>query len=148
MNRLARNPFYVLGVPPMASAVEVEREGRKLLGMLELGLASARHYLCPLGKRERTPEMVREAMAELRDPQKRLLCELWARLEPRADEESADAEYDEHDEYRERSEDDEDDDDGEDADFMEEDEQGFDDDEPAAAGPWSDAGAALGWRRA
>ena len=39
--RLAENPFYVLGLRPECGRLDVEREGQKLLGMLELGLKSA-----------------------------------------------------------------------------------------------------------
>lgn len=77
--RIADNPFYVLGLRPECSRAEVEREGQKLLGMLELGLSAARTYDSPLGRRERTAEKVREAMAELRDPDRRLAHEMWAR---------------------------------------------------------------------
>lgn len=80
--RIRENPFYVLGVRPAASRMEVEREGQKLLGMLELKLASAATYPTPVGVGERTPDKVRRAMAELRDPEKRLAHELWARLDP------------------------------------------------------------------
>jgi hypothetical protein len=78
--RIAENPFYVLGLGVAASRQEVEREGHKLLGMLELGLATAASYPSPLGPQPRTAELVRAAMAELRDPQRRLVAELWARL--------------------------------------------------------------------
>ena len=78
--RFLENPFYVLGVRPDCSRAEMEREGQKLLGMLEIGLPAAKKYKTPLGEAERTPEMVRQAMAELRDPQRRLLHELWAQL--------------------------------------------------------------------
>lgn len=61
----------------------MERAGKALLGLLELGVASAASYPTPLGPRPRTPEAVREALAELRDPQRRLLHELWA-LPPEA----------------------------------------------------------------
>ncbi len=81
--RIADNPFYVLGLAPECSYLEIEREGRKLLGMLELGLSAARSYETPLGPRQRTAEKVREAMAELRQPERRLAHEMWARLEPR-----------------------------------------------------------------
>lgn len=66
------NPFHVLDVPATASRAEVERAGQKWLSMLELGVASARQG--PRG--ERTPEAVRTALAELRDPEKRLRAEL------------------------------------------------------------------------
>ena len=71
-HRITNNPFYVLGLPPECARAEVEREGQKLLGMLKLGLSAARTYHTPLGHFERTSEKVREAMAELRDPDRRL----------------------------------------------------------------------------
>jgi hypothetical protein len=76
---LVDNPFYVLGLAADASRIEVEREAQKLLGMLELGFADARSYATPLGPRERTAEQVRAAVAQLRDPYRRLVAELWAR---------------------------------------------------------------------
>jgi hypothetical protein len=79
---IADNPFFVLGVPAEASRIEVEREAQKLLGMLELGFAEARTYQTPVGPRERTAEMVRAAVAALRDPYRRLVAELWARHAP------------------------------------------------------------------
>lgn len=82
---IADNPFYVLGLRPACTAMEVEREGRKLLGMLELGLSEAARYVTPIGEHARTVEKVREAMAELRDPDKRLVHELWAQFAPGLD---------------------------------------------------------------
>jgi hypothetical protein len=79
---IADNPFFVLGVTAEASRIEVEREAQKLLGMLELGFAEARTYETPVGPRERTAEMVRAAVAALRDPYRRLVAELWARHAP------------------------------------------------------------------
>ncbi|AUX26261.1 molecular chaperone DnaJ [Sorangium cellulosum] len=81
--RLRDNPFYVLGLRPSASRAEVEREGQKLLGMLELKLASAATYPTPVGPGVRTADKVRAAMAALRDPERRLTHEIWARLDPR-----------------------------------------------------------------
>lgn len=80
--RIRDNPFYVLGLRPAATRVEIERQGAKLIGMLELKLKSAMTYPTPLGPGERTEDKVRQAMAELRDPERRLGHELWARLEP------------------------------------------------------------------
>ena len=80
--KLADNPFFVLGVTAEASRIEVEREAQKLLGMLELGFAEARTYATPLGPHERTAEMVRAAVAALRDPYRRLVAELWVRYAP------------------------------------------------------------------
>jgi hypothetical protein len=76
------NPFFVLGVSPDASRIEIEREAQKLLGMLELGFAEAMTYGTPLGAQPRTAEAVRAAVAALRDPYRRLVAELWARHAP------------------------------------------------------------------
>lgn len=81
--RCTENPFYVLGLRPSCSRQELEREGQKLLHMLQLGLKSARSYATPLGPRPRTEDAVRRAMAELRDPKRRVEHELWATLPPR-----------------------------------------------------------------
>jgi hypothetical protein len=81
-DRIIENPFFVLGLSPDASRIELEREAQKLLGMLELGFAAAQTYATPLGPRTRTPESVRAAVAALRDPYQRLVAELWARHAP------------------------------------------------------------------
>ena len=47
--------------------------------MLALGLAGADRYATPFGERTRTEDDVRTAMAMLRDPNRRIVCELWAR---------------------------------------------------------------------
>jgi hypothetical protein len=82
-SRIIENPFFVLGLSCDASRIELEREAQKLLGMLELGFPGAQTYATPLGPRPRTAEMVRAAVATLRDPYQRLLAELWARFAPR-----------------------------------------------------------------
>jgi hypothetical protein len=92
-DKIRDNPFYVLEVRPDAARAVVDREGQKLLGMLALGLKSAATYSTPVGVGERTPEKVREAMAELHRPERRLVHELWARLPAKARE--ARAEIDE-----------------------------------------------------
>jgi hypothetical protein len=79
---LVDNPFYVLGLRPGAARAEIEQEGQKLLGMLALGLAGAKTYDTPLGPRPRSEDAVRQALAALRDPDRRVQAELWARLEP------------------------------------------------------------------
>jgi hypothetical protein len=80
--KIADNPFFVLGISPDASRIEIEREAQKLLGMLELEFAAAQVYVTPLGERPRTAEAVRAAVAALRDPYQRLVAELWARHAP------------------------------------------------------------------
>ena len=82
--RLAHNPFYVLELRPDCSRADVERQGQKLIGMLELELSGALRYRSPLGDHPRSSQLVRAAMAELRDPDRRLLHELWATLDPAA----------------------------------------------------------------
>ncbi len=80
-NALARhleNPFLVLELPTTASAAEIERQGPKLLAMLAAGLADASEYRTPVGRSPRTAELVRAAMAELRNPGRRLTHEFWA----------------------------------------------------------------------
>lgn len=76
--RFVENPFFVLGVAPETSRVEVERAGQRLLAELAISRAAALHYDSPLGPMPRTAELVREALAELRDPARRLVHEVWA----------------------------------------------------------------------
>ena len=78
--RIAENPFYVLGVATTATRTDLEREGNKLLSMLQLDLKESKTYRSPVGEHPRTAEAVRSAMAELRDPKKRLVHELLASL--------------------------------------------------------------------
>ena len=85
--RIAENPFFVLGLEPECSRLEMERQGQKLLAMLEVGFAEATRYATPFGERTRDAEAVRAAMAHLRDPRRRLVAELWARAPVRAAEE-------------------------------------------------------------
>jgi hypothetical protein len=80
--KIVENPFFVLGISPDASRIEIEREAQKLLGMLELEFPAARIYTTPLGEQPRTAEAVRAAVAALRDPYQRLVAELWARHAP------------------------------------------------------------------
>ena len=79
---LIDNPFFVLGISPEASRIEIEREAQKLLGMLELEFAEAKTYHSPFGPQPRTAEAVRSAVAAVRDPYRRLVAELWARNAP------------------------------------------------------------------
>jgi hypothetical protein len=65
------NAYYVLELPPEATPGEIERQGRKLLGLIEIGTARGTVYTCPLGTFTRDATMVREALAMLRDPKQR-----------------------------------------------------------------------------
>jgi hypothetical protein len=77
LRRHLENPFLVLGLPADATAAAVERRGETLLSMLGAGLPEAARYATPLGPRPRTPELVRGALAELRDPERRLGHQFW-----------------------------------------------------------------------
>lgn len=68
----SKNAFWVLEVSPDATPGEVERSGRKLVALLEVGAVAPQKYTCPLGTFPRDATMVREAMAALRDPKRRL----------------------------------------------------------------------------
>jgi hypothetical protein len=76
-HRHLQNPYLVLELRPTADGTEVERHGQKLLGMLATQISDAQSYATPLGRCERTPELVRAAVAELRHPDRRLLAEWW-----------------------------------------------------------------------
>lgn len=78
MDHLADNPFFVLELPPTATPMEIERQGKMILARLELGLASAQTHPSPLGPRPRSADDVRRAMQALADPRRRLAAEPFA----------------------------------------------------------------------
>lgn len=78
LSLVAENPFYVLELEAGAGAVEVTRQGQRLLGALELGLEGADRYDTPFGPCVRTADSVRRAIAALRDPARRAEHELLA----------------------------------------------------------------------
>jgi hypothetical protein len=65
------NPYFVLEVSTEATPGEIEREGRKILGLIEVGAMRGSEYTCPLGTFPRDATMVREAIAALHDPNRR-----------------------------------------------------------------------------
>ena len=79
---ISTNPFYVLEVRPGASSTEIEREGQKLLAMLEVGLRGADVYPTPLGGMPRDADLVRRSLDALRDPARASLHAIWAALDP------------------------------------------------------------------
>ncbi len=79
-DELENNPFLVLGITPTASRMEVERAGQKLLAQVAIGAASALTYTTRFGPRPRDEALVRQALASLRDPQQRVIAELWAEV--------------------------------------------------------------------
>jgi hypothetical protein len=76
------NPFFVLEVATDASAADVERAGQRLIALLTVGSDSAARCQTPLGTLTRDADMVRQALAALRDPEQRVLHELWAQVAP------------------------------------------------------------------
>lgn len=79
LERHRRNPFLVLELAPHARREEIERQGAKLLALLGAGLPGAERYPSPWGECPRRAEDVREALHELRAPERRLEHEWWAR---------------------------------------------------------------------
>jgi hypothetical protein len=71
------NPFYVLGILPDATRVEVERAGQKLLALASIDAESARTYRTPFGVKHRDEALIRSAIAALRNPTERIRYELW-----------------------------------------------------------------------
>jgi hypothetical protein len=78
--RWCENPFFVLGLPRDAQRADIERTAQRLLAEHALGRAAALCYLTPFGEAARTPELIRAAVAELRDPKKRVMHELFAAM--------------------------------------------------------------------
>lgn len=81
------NPFFVLEVGTDASQAEVERAGQRLLALLAVRSMTADQYATPLGPAARDADQVRQALAALRDPELRVLHELWANVAQGAAEE-------------------------------------------------------------
>jgi hypothetical protein len=68
----------VLELPTSATRMEVERAGQKLLAQLAIGVTSVKRYKTPFGEAERDESHVRSALSALRDPEQRVIYELWA----------------------------------------------------------------------
>jgi hypothetical protein len=78
--RFTLDPFVVLQAAPTASRGDVESVAVRLLEALAAGLPGADRYPTPLGPRQRDPEVVSAAAAELRDRERRIVHEVWARM--------------------------------------------------------------------
>ena len=74
------NPYFILEIDATAAPGEIERAGRKLLGLLDVGSEKVVKYTCSFGTFDRDATMIREAMSELRDPKKRARHALLASL--------------------------------------------------------------------
>ncbi|MEO7112014.1 MAG: hypothetical protein ABI183_16340 [Polyangiaceae bacterium] len=75
-----KNPYFVLEIAANATPGEIERAGRKLLALIDVGSEKVVEYTCSFGVFPRDATMIREAMAELRDPRKRTRHSLLASL--------------------------------------------------------------------
>jgi hypothetical protein len=78
MKAIVENPYFVLALPWDAPRSAIEREAQKWLGMLQLSFAEAMHYSTPLGLHVRTADLVRTAVAQLRDPASKVMAQMWA----------------------------------------------------------------------
>ena len=72
-----RNPFALLELSPGATNQEIERQGKKILGMLELKIQEGGHYSTPYSIEKRDASDVRQAMAELRTPARYHFHSFW-----------------------------------------------------------------------
>ncbi|MEL6759516.1 MAG: hypothetical protein AAFP04_03860 [Myxococcota bacterium] len=70
------NPFDVLELKPGASTQMVERRGRELLGKIELGFKGAERFRVGVIEHLRDEAIVRWALDQLRQPDRRLIAEL------------------------------------------------------------------------
>jgi hypothetical protein len=78
--RFTLDPFVVLQAAPTASRRDLDDVALRLLEALAAGLPGADRYPTPLGPRRRDPEVVSAAAAELRDRERRIVHEVWARM--------------------------------------------------------------------
>jgi len=82
--RFTLDPFTVLQAAPTASRAELDGTATRLLEALAAGLPGADRYPTPLGPRQRDPDIVTAAAAELRDRERRIVHEVWARMPVRS----------------------------------------------------------------
>lgn len=78
------DPFHVLQAPPTANRRELDGAAAELLAALARGVPGAHHYPTPLGERARDPDLVNAAADELRDRERRIVHEVWAKLPVRS----------------------------------------------------------------
>src|SRR5262249_49219985 len=74
------NPFFVLEVATDAPPADVERAGQRLIALLTVGSTAAAQYSTPFGPATRDADLVRQALAALRDPVRRAVEELGANV--------------------------------------------------------------------
>lgn len=70
-------PFWVLGINPEASSIEVAAAARDISTKLQFEIPGLEYFQTPLGRKIRDEFLVREAKSQLQDPQTRLIAEFW-----------------------------------------------------------------------
>lgn len=83
LRRWTQNPFYVLELSVDAEWSEIEQRAAMLERALVERPGETHAYPTPAGARRRDRSVVHAAVEALRDPDLRLLHELWASLPPR-----------------------------------------------------------------
>jgi hypothetical protein len=77
---LSGNPFYVLELSTTATLDEIEQAAADLIKRIDQGEPGIDFYTTPLGALPRDAGDVRDAAKQLRNPQRRLVHEFWARV--------------------------------------------------------------------
>ena len=70
-------PFWVLELDPSADGKAVEKAYTKLTGAIKLQLPLAEFFCSPLGTHVRDEFILRDARANLINPETRILAEFW-----------------------------------------------------------------------
>jgi|GEM_PF-1968157 len=70
-------PFWVLGINPEASSIEVAAAARDITTKLQFKIPEVEYFQTPVGRKTRDEFLVREAKSKLQDPQARLIAEFW-----------------------------------------------------------------------
>lgn len=78
--RFTNDPFFVLEAARCATRRELDAVATRLLDALAGGEPGATRYPTPLGERSRDAGTVQAAAHELREPEGRIVQEVWARL--------------------------------------------------------------------
>jgi hypothetical protein len=78
--RIAANPFHLLELDPRAGRAAIEDAARRILQALAAAMPGADRYRSAFGMQPRDTDATLSAAGKLRDRERRVLCEVWARL--------------------------------------------------------------------